>query len=81
MHTAYWEEYGGGLRKNGSFIESSKTMIDELNADYVRSGLAPTEFTRTTVSMHFYDSVVVFERGQHVTKNSVVTGDPTAKYG
>ena len=30
LHTAYWEEYEGGLRKPTSFIEICKSLIDEL---------------------------------------------------
>jgi hypothetical protein len=68
MHTAYWKVAEGGLREPNSFIELSKHLIDELNADHIREGLSPTEFTRSTLSMHFYDSVVVFERGRHTRK-------------
>jgi hypothetical protein len=68
LHTAYWDEFEGGLARPGSFIELSKNLIDELNADHIREGLAPTEFTRSTLSMHFYDSVVVFERGRYTQK-------------
>jgi hypothetical protein len=35
-----------------------KNLIDELNADHSRGALPATEFTRTTLSMHFYDSIV-----------------------
>jgi hypothetical protein len=68
LHTAYWEEYEGGLRKSSTFIELCKNLIDELNADHNRGALPATEFTRTTLSMHFYDSVAVFERGTHTKK-------------
>ena len=68
LHTAYWDEYEGGLRKPTTFIELCKNLIDELNADHNRGALPPTEFTRTTLSMHFYDSVAVFERGTHTRK-------------
>lgn len=68
LHTAYWDEYEGGLRKPTTFIELCKNLIDELNADHSRGTLEPTEFTRTTLSMHFYDSVVVFEKGAHTKK-------------
>jgi len=33
----------------------TKTLIDELNADHSRGALPPTEFTKSTMSMHFYD--------------------------
>jgi SAM-dependent methyltransferase len=74
LHTAYWDEYEGGLRKEGSFIERCKVLIDELNADHTRGALSPTEFTRTTLSMHLYDSVVVFERGRHLRKHALQIG-------
>lgn len=74
MHTAYWEEYGGGLKREDTFIERSKGLIDELNADWSRDKLPPTDFTRTTLSMHFYDSMVIFERGRHLEKKAPITG-------
>lgn len=76
LHTAYWDEYEGGLRRKGSFIEHCKTLVDELNADHTRDALAPTEFTRTTQSMHFYDSIVVFEKGRTTSKCAPKFGRP-----
>ena len=71
LHTAYWDEFGGGLKREGSFIELCKHLIDELNADWSRDALAPTEFTRSTLSMHFYDSIAVFERGRRLAHNNM----------
>jgi hypothetical protein len=68
LHTAYWDEYEGGVRRPGSFIEICKGLLDELNAEWSRGELAPTDFTRTTQSMHFYDSLAVFERGRTLPK-------------
>jgi hypothetical protein len=65
LHTAYWPEYGGAFGKTGSFIEDCKALIDLLNAEHTRGALAPTEFTGSTQSIHFYDSVAVFEKGRH----------------
>jgi len=74
LHTSYYSEYGGGVRKPGTFIELSKDLIDELNADWTRGDLPPTLFSTQTLSIQFYDSMIVFERGSYVDKNSVVTG-------
>jgi hypothetical protein len=74
LHTAYWPAYGGGLKREGSFIEICKNLIDSLNADHTAGALPPNEFTRSTLSMHFYDSVVVFEKGRHTTKQALKTG-------
>jgi len=73
VHTAYWEQYGGGLRRTGTFIELCKELIDELNG--VHAGIA-SEFTHSTLSMHFYDSIVAFERGRHGTRKALKTPDP-----
>lgn len=61
LHTAYWSEYQGGYQRAGTFIEVCK---------------APTAFTQSTLSMHFYDSVVVFERGRHTSKLALEIGRP-----
>lgn len=64
LHTSYWPKWGGGLRRPGTFIEYAKGLTDQLNAWHsVEDGFTVDEFTRTTKSMHFYDSIVVFERG------------------
>ncbi|HEX4261782.1 MAG TPA: class I SAM-dependent methyltransferase [Acetobacteraceae bacterium] len=74
LHTAYWDEYGGGLRREASFIELCKVLLDELNAEHSRGALPPTAFTASTLSMHFYDSIAVFERGRHLRKHAPVIG-------
>jgi 23S rRNA U2552 (ribose-2'-O)-methylase RlmE/FtsJ len=79
LHTAYWEEYEGGLRKPSTFIELCKNLIDELNADHTRGALPSTEFAKSTLSMHFYDSVAVFERGTQTRKTSTLTGGSLEK--
>jgi len=74
LHTAYWEEFGGGLRRDGTFIEFSKNLVDELNAEHARGALESTEFTRGTSSIHFYDSVVVFQKGMACRKHAPIIG-------
>ncbi len=71
LHTAYWDEFGGGLKREGTFIEVCKGLIDELNADWTRDALPATEFTHSTLSMHFYDSMAVFERGRRLPHSDV----------
>lgn len=62
-HTSYWHEYNGGYKNKKSFIEYSKSFIDMLHAWHSESkDLYPTEFTKTTNSIHFYDSVLVLEK-------------------
>lgn len=78
LHTSYWSEFGGGLQNKGTFIEKSKELIDQLNAWHSRTkGLKVDEFTRTTASMHFYDSIVVFEKEKKSEPYHKQIGKPT----
>lgn len=75
VHTSYWPRYGGGYRKYGTFMEYAKALADQLNAWHSREpDFVVDEFTRTTRSMHFYDSIVVFERGTVVKPHAEKTG-------
>ncbi len=63
LHTSYWPGYGGGLGKESSFIEYSKSLIDRINADHSKEdGFQPDHFTRCIGSLHYYDSVFVIEK-------------------
>lgn len=74
LHTCYWDEYEGGLRREGSFIELCKDFIDQLNAEHSRGAVPESEFSTSTTSIHFYDSLVVFERGRYLPKHAPIIG-------
>ena len=62
-HTSYHPPYGGGLRRQNTFIEFAKDKIDELNGFHIDPSLGKyTAFSRSTTSMSFFDSIVVFEK-------------------
>jgi hypothetical protein len=85
LHCAYAPRYGGGLRREGTFIELAKDLVDELNGGLLLNGtLEPTEFTSSTLSMHFYAGCIVFQRGRHdrgrsIRRGSPAKGDPEVK--
>jgi hypothetical protein len=72
-HTCYWDEYGGGLRREGSFMEFAKQKMDEINAVHTRDAVPVSEFTRTTESIVCYDSVIVFERREQGSRQAPIT--------
>lgn len=80
LHTAYWNEYGGGLAKPGTFIELAKGLMDEINAVHSRGALPPTDFTRSTFSMSVYDSIIAFERRPQGRRLAPIT-EPMATPG
>jgi hypothetical protein len=57
-------EYKGGFEA----LLATKGLIDELNADHSRGAVPATAFTRSPLSMHFYDSIIVFEKGRRTKK-------------
>lgn len=79
LNTSYWEEYGGGYKNPDSFIEYSKHFIDALNAWNARDNevLPVSSFTRSVRSLHYYDSMLVIEKGKHEKPRHYMTGTPT----
>lgn len=77
LHTSYWREYGGGLRRRGTFIEYSKSFIDALHAWHSREPheLAVSDFTRSTHSLHYYDSILVVEKRPMEEPQVLKTGE------
>jgi hypothetical protein len=64
MHTSVAPRFGGGYRREGTFLEYSKGLVDRLCAWY---SFEPDRFavdalTRSTYALHFYDSVLVIEK-------------------
>lgn len=63
LHTSYWTDYGGGYQNPNSFIEYSKNIIDYIHAWHVPNNLLPiNKFTKSTYSIHYYDSVIILEK-------------------
>lgn len=63
LHTSYWPDWGGGLKRPGTFIEYSKQLVDALNGFYIDpTGSVPVSLTQSTHSLHYYDSMLVIEK-------------------
>ena len=73
LHTCYWEEYGGGLKAPGTFIELAKDLMDVLNATHSRGTVPVTEVTASTFSISTYDSIIAFEKRPQVKRLAPIT--------
>ena len=75
-HTSYWPGWGGGLGRPGTFIERMKTLVDELHAgnpyhrQQIGHDLPASDISKVTRAVHFYDSMVVVEKGAFLSKTS-----------
>jgi methyltransferase family protein len=79
LHTSYASLYGGGYRKDGSFIERAKSLVDSLHGYFaglpsVDPALRVDDYTRSMHSIHFYDSVVVIEKRPTSPPKQVTVG-------
>lgn len=62
MHTSYWKEYGGGYKKENTFIEYSKWQIDSLNEQYFDSKDILFPYRGEIKAITYYDGMVFFEK-------------------
>jgi SAM-dependent methyltransferase len=79
IHTSYAPSFGGGLRRDGTFIEYSKNLIDRLHPWYTfePEHFAVDAITRSTHSLHFYDSVLAIEKRLLSEPTQSLTGKPS----
>ncbi len=62
LHACFWQNYGGGYRRPGSFIEAVKTMIDDMHHWYHDQGQRTAATAGHLGAVHVYDSIVVLEK-------------------
>ncbi|MES2351589.1 MAG: class I SAM-dependent methyltransferase [Pseudomonadota bacterium] len=78
-HTSYWPGFfGGGYRQPGTFIEYTKSLLDQLTAWHSHDpALQPNEFTRSCFAVHYYDSMVFFEKRAVPQPHARMKGTPS----
>ncbi len=79
LHTSYWEKWGGGVKRAGTFIEYSKDFIDYIHGWHSKDqqALSVSPFTRTVHSLHYYDSILVIEKRPMKEPERLKTGTPS----
>jgi 23S rRNA U2552 (ribose-2'-O)-methylase RlmE/FtsJ len=79
LHTSYWPRWGGGVRREGTFIEYAKLLIDQQHAWHSRDAdaLAVDDYTRSIRGMHVYDSIIVFDKAVVPKPRNERTGTPS----
>lgn len=80
-HTSYWYEFHGGYKNKNSFIEFSKSIVDQVHAWHIDDPkLVPVNYlTENINSVSFFDSVVVFEKKKRQEPTHSMKGMPTIK--
>lgn len=72
VHTSYMKEYGGGDDCMDTFLNYSRKYVDKINSFHNNINF-DAEILDNVKSLHFYDSVVVFEKTDRIIipENSV----------
>jgi predicted O-methyltransferase YrrM len=79
LHTSYWQSYGGGYKRAGTFVEYAKDLVDQVNAwhSHDEQVLSVDDYTRSIRGMHVYDSIIVFDKGDVTKPKHKRRGTPT----
>ncbi|MBS1743715.1 MAG: class I SAM-dependent methyltransferase [Bacteroidetes bacterium] len=65
-HSSYWFDFGGGMKRKGTYIEYIKNLIDVIHLWHVSTNtLIKNHALKDKIySIHIYDSIVVIEKKQ-----------------
>ncbi len=69
IHTSYFQDYGGGYKKEGTIMEFTKEKADQINQFYIDYESAQSNyFTKHLNNISIYDSIIVYEKKFRKTK-------------
>ena len=78
LHTSYWPGFDpqSGYGRRCNFIEFSKHLVDQLNAWHSRAPhrLSVNDFTRSTHSLTYYNSMLVIEKAAQTPPEEQMMG-------
>ena len=76
VHTSYWSNFGGGLRRRGTWIEQTKAVIDDVHRPYHRRRTRALPEGSGVARVTVHDSITVFEKRRPTPPASVRSGEP-----
>jgi hypothetical protein len=76
MHTAYWPNSEGGLRRRGTAVEFLKDKIDEIHRHYRTKGLNTLATMPNMESIQFFDSIAVVKKLKQNPRYHVIVPSP-----
>jgi predicted O-methyltransferase YrrM len=72
MHTAYWPQWEGGLRRPGTAVEFLKQKVDEMHRHYVKRGRNTPDAMPEIASVQFFDSIAAIRKQKQRPRHHVV---------
>lgn len=83
LHTSYFRNYGGGYKKESSFIEFSKNFIDNLHGwhkEIDNKDKMFNQLTKSVFGLHYYDSILLIEKRTMKEPKNLFIGKEQLKY-
>jgi hypothetical protein len=78
LHTSYWPDYEGGLKRAGTGIEFLKDLIDQMHRHYFTRGANLAEAMLPVQSIQFFDSIAVVEKRAQHPRRLAIAPNPDA---
>ncbi len=81
-HTSYWFNFGGGMKRKGTYIEYVKNLIDVMHLWYASKGtyIKNYRLKELLYAIHIYDSIVVIEKKKITPPFNTQVGQFTVGY-
>ena len=71
IHTSYWSNWGGGYKKESSFVEFAKSLVDHINGYVIQTPYGDTKnesliskYTNNISNIHFASGMIFFEKNK-----------------
>jgi hypothetical protein len=64
LHTAYWSQWGGGVKSNENFFNYVRNICDDMHRWYHGEKLKYESWTTECSALHIHDSVVILEKNK-----------------
>ncbi|NJL73835.1 MAG: class I SAM-dependent methyltransferase [Saprospiraceae bacterium] len=82
LHTSYELRFGGGHKRQGTYIEYTKNFIDYINAWHSeQQSLQVTDFTKSVDSVHYYSGMIAIEKKTKERPKSKTNGVKSIQFG
>lgn len=81
LHTSYWPDYEGGLKREGTGIEFLKDLVDQMHRHYFSRGANRPDQMLPVESIQFFDSIAVIEKRRQHARQLAIAPNPNARPG
>lgn len=76
LHTSYWPDYEGGLKRAGTGLEFLKDKIDQMHEQYFKQGMNQPGRIAPIGSIQFFDSIAAIEKRSQSPRRVAVSPRP-----